>query len=223
MEKGSKNLGKTFGVTPHTVLANINQSAFSEINQDSAYWIGFLMADGCIINNIVSLGLSIADISHVIKFKTFMGSKHKINEYKSKTDGREAIKLSIHSDKIVSDLSRFGVIKGKTKRATVKQLEFNPHFWRGVIDGDGSVVRVKDKYPNISLVGSDELCGQFLNFVKTVYHGSIKTIVHNHENIYRIRFSGKVAKAVINTLYGDPNVTALDRKMETAQEILHQE
>ena len=43
------------------------------------------------------------------------------------------------------------------------------------------------------------------------------------KNIFQISIAGKAAISIINVLYGDPNVTALDRKMKKAQEILHPE
>src|SRR5579864_3198646 len=63
----------------------VNQAAFDTITEESAYWIGFLMADGCIPFQqgkswgfIVSL--SLCDRGHLEKLKSFLGSEHPISE-----------------------------------------------------------------------------------------------------------------------------------------------
>ena len=64
-------------------LCLLNEDAFNIITEESAYWIGFLMADGCIHYHpgnapYVSLTLAKCDSDHVIEFSQFMGSSHKL-------------------------------------------------------------------------------------------------------------------------------------------------
>ena len=62
----------------------LNQFAFSKTTPDSAYWARFLMADGNVRENMVSVHLGVCDVSHLEKFKTFLGSEHKISTSKPK-------------------------------------------------------------------------------------------------------------------------------------------
>ena len=241
--KGSGELAKEFSANKSTICdilhrynitirnnsdarrkLSLNQSIFSEITPNSAYWVGFLMADGGICNTTISLSLAITDIFHILKFKAFMGAGQKVIKSKPKTFGKYIDKgqvgISVHSSTMVDDLSTFGVVPRKSKTASVKILEFNPHFWRGVIDGDGCIGMMRKEYPTLELVGSEQLCRQFSEFVKNIFPKT-KANVRFHKNIYKFGVVGKAALAVIDALYGDPNVTALDRKMERAQEILH--
>jgi len=53
----------------------INDSVFSVIdNNEKAYWIGFLAADGYVDykTNRIGLKLKLGDIKHLEKFKTFL-------------------------------------------------------------------------------------------------------------------------------------------------------
>lgn len=248
--KSSDEIAKLYNVTAVPILAilhrhkvnirnpqaarrktPLNQSAFEKITPDSSYWIGFFMADGMVSGRVVAVTLSSVDIFHVVKFRKFIKSGHRVYETKihkiGKTDymSKGEFTLSVSSQQMVNDLARFGVVQGKTKRATVKQLEFDPHFWRGVIDGDGSIEMSGSKthrFPSLQLVGSETLLSQFMDFVRKIYP-TTKVKVYPQRNIFRVALGGKPAVAVINALYGDPNVTALDRKMEKAQEILHPE
>lgn len=54
--------------------------------EEKAYWLGFLYADGCIIdtyNNLkLSLALSIKDIEHLRKFQRFLKTNNPIHTYR---------------------------------------------------------------------------------------------------------------------------------------------
>ena len=56
---------------------SINENAFEDLsNEDTAYWLGFLLADGIIYRrkyiNLVALALQKRDKEHLEKFKTFL-------------------------------------------------------------------------------------------------------------------------------------------------------
>ena len=59
-------------------------------DEDTAYWLGFLYADGAVglLNNNVELSLAIKDISHLEKFKNFIKSPKDINISTVIVDGK---------------------------------------------------------------------------------------------------------------------------------------
>lgn len=190
----------------------INESAFDEITEQSAYWAGFLMADGCISGTTVILQLARSDIGHVSSFASFL----QLDRQPHLNDGMAVITAS--SRKLAASLARFGIVPRKTLTATVRGLESNRDFWRGVIDGDGSIHILKriPGYPYISLVGSRQLMGQFRDYAATVLDGRQLT-VHPHKRIWSVSCGGNYAVTLIRALYDGCSI-ALPRKLAKANE-----
>ncbi len=117
--------------------SDVDNDYFSNIDcEEKAYWLGFLMADGCVHKNV--LGLTLKDREHVLKLKKALCFKGKLHFYKKK----KHYGLRIRSDSIVSDLVKHGCVPNKTyKKIRVPNLDksLNVHFWRGYFDGDGSL------------------------------------------------------------------------------------
>lgn len=204
-----------------------NERVFDVITNSSAYWIGYLMADGCIYyppNRSKQISLSSIDKDSVEKFREFLGADNKI-KVTNHCRGSETYSLTISSNCLADKLEQYGVTPRKSHTARVcRELEMNRHFWRGVVDGDGSVMerifhdRKTQKYPTIQLCGSKEMCIQFLNFVKGVYP-LCRASVLKTGSIYRVATTGSSARKVISYLYSDCDVY-MDRKYSRAQKIL---
>jgi len=206
---------------------SINENAFDIVTPDSAYWIGFLMADGCVSKvNALNLRLAEKDIDHIKKFKWFLSATHEISTGEKGTGyGKDVSVCSIfqvNSAHLCEELKEYGVVPNKTFIAKVSEsLAFNRHFWRGVVDGDGCISWYKSGhylYPKLSLVGSEFLLQQFRSFVKEIYP-STNAMVTPLKNIFQFHISGKAAEAVIKELYTNAG-TALDRKEAKAREVL---
>lgn len=194
----------------------LNENVFNEITPDSAYWIGFLMADGCIWRNTVILEVGEKDKKHIQKFKEFMESEHKISERVIKRENKEflAYRLSFANDKVVSDLEKHGVVSKKSLTAVALGLENNKDFWRGVIDGDGSLGEDKGKF-FIDLYGSLPLLTQYKEYVLNngfTFKGSIL----KKKSIYRIKIKNEKTAELVRHFYQGAS-SYLDRKMETAR------
>lgn len=211
------------GNTQYTVT----HSAFSNITPDSAYWAGFLMADGFIANNKVRLGLSIKDMSHLEKFRVFTGSNAPIMEKKAygrvATINGRVIRdngsafITVVSGQITRDLAALGVTKRKTFTARASEsMEMNRDFWRGAVDGDGTFVGSRGK-PYLRLLGTEDLMIQFRAFCRSIVKTGIN--VRPVGNIFSLQMSSGVAYAVLKALYQDAT-TALDRKADKARIIL---
>jgi len=113
-----------------------NLEALLENTCSAFYWIGFLMADGCIQKNRLKLTLAKKDRDHLLAFKDFC----KIPNYftTKKTIGVQA-QDSFDIPKICS---KFNMRERKTYRPTIfipKQQDLLIAYLIGFIDGDGCI------------------------------------------------------------------------------------
>ena len=123
---------------------------FKEIlSEESAYWLGFIYADGSISYSpdsenkryCLELGLKESDKNHIKKFKDFIGSKAKIN-FREKT---KSYRIMIFSKEMLINIYNLGIVKNKTYNNNFEVLwnnvpiKYRKHFIRGFFDGDGSI------------------------------------------------------------------------------------
>jgi hypothetical protein len=203
----------------------LNEHVFEVVTEESAYWIGFLMADGTVVHTPtraeVILSLAERDKPHLERFGEFLQSNAPllINTVANANpfQGTTCYKVTACSQLLVSSLRQYGVRPQKTGSEQVSILETNRHFWRGIVDGDG-YLGISGNYSRLELVGGEALLQQFVAFLKVHLHFCINS-VKLHKSIYRIGFCGKTAQDVVRLLYGDCSV-ALERKMEKACSIL---
>ena len=201
---------------------NVDTKAFDHIKEEAAYWIGFLLADGNISKDKkrIQMCLQSGDIRHVEKFKKFLSSPNKINHSRT----RAAVHFSATSPELVQALEKFGVVPQKSMSATGHVLTYSPAFWRGVVDGDGSLLWSHNKRrtpsPCIALCGSLSLMQQYLKFINLFI--STKAGVIKNGSIWQVRLSCSKADAMIRMLYSNASI-ALDRKATRAQQLLSRE
>ena len=202
------------------------KNVFYKITEKSAYWIGFIMADGCIHKNKLSLNLSVRDKGHLIKLKKYLETNNKISELNTKAWGKnyKLVRLQVSGAGLIEGLKKYGITQNKSITAKVdKSLVYNKDFWRGVIDGDGCIsletIKAKNSkirnsycYPYISLYGSINLINQFCAFLKYVINKNYTNSIKIQKNGYAdIHFGGKNAFKTIDFLYKD-SITFLKRK-----------
>ena len=119
--------------------------------EEKAYWLGFMFADGYIVNNENrygedEFGLTLAEdsLDSIKKFKKSLRATNPIRYDKSKEKGQTSVKLVLRSQKTVNDLIDKGCVKQKSlilqppKKVPEKLLS---HFIRGFFDGDGSLMK----------------------------------------------------------------------------------
>ncbi len=204
---------------------SVDESVFDKITPESAYWIGFLMADGCITekNNSIALYLSSKDSAHLVKFKSFLMATQKISHDSARPSrgtfhSNPISRFTIKSRRLVIALNSYGVTPKKSFTAMVSSnLSFDRNFWRGVIDGNGTI-GVYNKKPLLKLTGSKPLTLQFTMLVKRITGVQIK--IGPDRTVYRAVTGCKTAEAMIRFLYKDAE-TYLCRKMDIATSILH--
>ena len=128
---------------------NLNYNFLKIETEDQAYWLGFIYADGCVINTNVknrvkyelSIGLKESDYDHLVKFKDFMGSDKNIAYRKIS----KSYRISINSKILIENIINIGIIPNKTYNTQIECLldsvpsEFYKDFVRGYFDGDGHI------------------------------------------------------------------------------------
>lgn len=204
----------------------LNEAAFDTITEESAYWIGFLMADGCVMQRpdgtwYLELGLAEPDKEHVEAFGRFLESNAPIRTRirKGYANRVPMSSIAVCSRRLCEALCRYGVVPRKTHIAKVIGLEDNRHFWRGAVDGDGFVTAKPQRNTEIQcvgLTGAHSLLTQFAAFVESTIGVSPK--LQKSGTIYHATVGSRKAEELAHLLYDDCAV-ALPRKLAATQEI----
>lgn len=196
-------------------VRTLNEDVFDELTEEACYWIGFLFADGSVNSRPgatlkISVGLAIVDRAHLEKFREFLGSSNTVGVNR---DG-EACQFSITSNKLAGRLLELGRYEGVIDAG----LTSSRHFWRGVVDGDGSIGaypygRSNRLRPQLRVVGRMALLKEFVTFLSR--NRMPQLYVHPHKTIYSVGTTGGSAAEIACLLYADAKV-ALDRKAAAA-------
>lgn len=217
---------KTQNIVIKNQKYSYDKSFFSKIDtEEKAYWLGFLYADGCVIetrsqstNNIKSycleLGLSSLDNSHLKKFlkslKSNIPIKNKEVKLNNKTFSCSVVKISC-SD-ICRDLISLGCVPRKSLILTFPTKEQVPnylikHFIRGYIDGDGSVfLSTNKKFLRLEILGTEN----FLNgCIQTMNWKNLKK--QKSGQAYSIQYYGEYVFNYLKEIYEDSTIY-LERK-----------
>lgn len=210
---------------------NLREDAFDNAPHDpvAAYWVGMLFSDGCVVRKgnraRIYLALHGDDSAHVLAFRDFVGAGNGLTTTNANhAVWQKGLRLAVSSARMVDCLERYGITPRKSLTAEVAPaLSMNQHFWRGVIDGDGSVYfhhnrRTGLVYPGIDLCGSFQSMNQFAEFVSD-RTGSKATTRRNGENCWRVRIVGRFACLLARLLYVGCTI-ALPRKLAIAEQIL---
>ena len=112
-------------------------------------------------------------------------------------------------------------VKNKTLNASTPLGEYEEiSFWRGVIDGDGSVGITSKNEPFVSLVTKSEfLKEKYLEFLYKNFGITKKLNRNKRDNVYNVVVKNKNAKDLANLLYNNDDIH-LNRKYDKAMFIL---
>jgi hypothetical protein len=200
----------------------VDENFFDYVDtEEKAYWLGFITADGGIVDSSIILQLKIDDIGHLHKFTTALHSDHpvSIREFKGYGGIRLMGRVVISSVKLVQALLKLDI--GEKKSFTVRPCEHIPEsllnaYWRGIVDGDGSVYNEPTrKRWTVSLVGNQFIVAGFRDFIARIVNSN--AAVRPHKSIFEIRYSGNlVPRAAARVLYSGAMVY-LDRKYASAK------
>lgn len=200
----------------HTFFTNIDTEA-------KAYFIGFVLADGCVRRDCLTIQLHQQD-THILEyFISCIEGDCKLYSSKQRNgDVHPVLKLS--SLQMITDLKQHGIIENKTYNLTTLPVipeHLERHFWRGVMDGDGCVYLSKDKKQFQAFI-CNYLKHPIDAFESFLHRNNIETRgIIKYPSVYNITLCNKYALKFLNLIYkdSDPKL-CLKRKHAKYQEYL---
>lgn len=201
-----------------------NREVFHSIDTpEKAYWLGFILADGCIhisnFENMIghfSLDISGEDKEHLEKFSSFIEAQEDIIQHTTHSiTGNDLVHIQLCCAATLKDLYSLGIYPKKSGKEEWIETPFPQDFIRGCYDGDGYI---KKDLKSIGLVGSYNL----LQSIQKVFEQNLQITpkkIGEHGSIFRIEYTSKEdKKKIANYLWYDGCVS-LNRKQELADKI----
>lgn len=210
----------------------INEHAFdTPFSNKTFYWYGMLITDGNVRqkkNGCYRLVLSLteSDQKHIEKFRDFLNSTSPITiveNIRGFLNCKPMARIEIYNKHIGQTVIQHGVAPRKSYNSDFK-IQYEPflnnrHFWRGTVDGDGSVsIPPSNPIPHISLSGTQNICLQFMHYVSKI--APTKASITKNNNIFSLTIGGSYAYHIIKDLYTNHTIS-LDRKQVIADKILN--
>lgn len=196
---------------PQKSRYNIN--AFDSISNESAYWLGILMSDGCLYKGDTRhmVILSLCDYEIVEGFKNFMCVKDipKIKKSIHPISGKEIYTLGLCNRHLFYRLTKLGCGQNKTFSLEWPQIE-EKYLWafiRGFFDGDGSISlnRSINQWKVSIGCASKSFIDSFCEFVakhNLLFSTDIRTLKSGH-GFYNIQFFSASLRKIYEYLYKD--------------------
>ena len=124
-------------------------------SEHKAYWLGFIFADGNVYKNQLSLEVQEKDIDLLKQFKQDLNLNSKISIRHRENTNMCYIRMT--SPHLCETLAKYGIVPNKTeitKHLPKIDLQWLPHFLRGLIDGGGWITQDKQGYFHIGFVSN---------------------------------------------------------------------
>lgn len=219
-EKHNISVGVKGVTNPTNRKYQFNERFFQFVDSEiKAYALGLIMADGHITKQLHRARISLTEddsyllnqIAEAIDFSgTFLIDKPRAGNYQK----HNMVILNLNSTVLVQDLLNLGLTTSKNTNLCLPKIdsELEPHLIRGIVDGDGSVLK---KEEIISLSGRKELLEDIVFCFARHGFNRVGTITPN-KSIHRLRM-GQYAIPAINWFYECNPSIVLKRKLDLYQ------
>lgn len=202
---------------------NFNIDFFKNpLNEFSAYWLGFIYADGYISTpKEVAIQLKNDDFEHLKKFNKCLDGNIPVTFFEKKpryikekyTGTSYLCQIRIFSKEVVSDLNKLGVYQKKSLTIKFPKLDNDYLTWcfiRGYFDGDGSLYYNKNGNQLRAKItsGSPNFINYFSEFLKKF---NIKTYItgydcgltgkESHRLFFDLLYDNEKAKVFLDRKY----------------------
>jgi hypothetical protein len=211
----------------------LDDGFFDSIDTEAkAYWLGFVNADGCVQagkvgangwqRHSLSVKLKASDAGHLEKLKADVSAESPVLPVRGRTAAEAAAEITLSSVRLTGALIRLGVTPRKSLTATPWNGpdHLMRHYWRGMVDGDGTIVKHpgRDDKWHLRLLGSEACVEAFRIWASAVSGSAAKK--YPKGSIWSWTAGGLASpQALARELYGGSTVY-LDRKHELARRLM---
>lgn len=219
----------------HSGVAKFDETIFDSIdNEEKAYWLGFVYADGYIAtinpekrNYAFEISLKSEDFEHLNKFNNFSkykGNNVKISRGKKGEKLYERCRWGISNQHLWETLNSYGCTPRKS--STLKfpdesifiesdkysKEELIRHFIRGYFDGDGALSFYDKNHisPSIGIVGTKEFLSEIIKYIPEFPGLNERDSL---KNVYTVNASLKKGMLILHYIYDNCTIY-LDRKYQ---------
>jgi hypothetical protein len=199
---------------------------FDTWSDNMAYVLGFIAADGCIIDRsastgdrVLSIGLSNKDRGHLIKIQGELCPNKSIWTYTKRLNGKshEICYLRIGSRYMCNRLEALGIQSRKSLTMAFPSvpIQYMSHFVRGYYDGDGSFVHNSKHDARVNFCsGSRKFLTQMAFIVNDSTGVGVKNVMFGKAaGAYYLNYHSNQAMTVAEWMYRD-SALHLDRKYD---------
>ena len=203
-------------------------------NNEDAYWLGFILADGCVRVDgdgryRFSIRLAIKDKEHLEKFARFCdidGNDIRVVKTSIKNFSTYlGVDYYFTNKKIVTNIMNHGIVPMKTSSQNLEINGIKPEFYkpfvRGFIDGDG-YIGLRGKNARVQILCNISLEDQLLDMLNYVISENpivtCKKSISKDGNTVSLEFSAATSR-LIAKIYDNGEI-ALERKKKIALDIL---
>ena len=219
---GLSGLSRSKAHRTHT----LNESYFASVDTERKAWLlGFIAADGNVhigkqkAHNL-AIGLAWKDVGILETIRAEFEYTGTVRRVRMKYKGEDYFMamLQISSVQLVRDLIALGIVPNKSLilKPWHGPLDLMPHYWRGVIDGDGCW----SKAIQFNLVGSKDMIDGFCAYCLTILSVKINPKLKKNKT-WQVSCGRKNDLVKLAAHFYPPSTTiALPRKWEIAKRII---
>lgn len=210
------------GIAPHDSGGkrkwSFDQDFFRSQTPESAYWAGFIMADGSLCKQgrtwELVLRIDVKDVEHIRRYCAAL----RLDQSAIRTverPGSVSVGVNICHKRLAEDLLPWGIVKRKSYDYSIPSVapRLLPDYLRGWFDGDGHI-RAGRKGTSLQLVGNRDAVQWYLRALRSLGYEGGALYRHTPGKAWaRLLINGKASVAEASRiLQASPGPLRLERK-----------
>lgn len=197
----------------------VRPDAFARLTPDTAYVLGFIVADGNIGPGRFKISNTELDILHAMRVA--LHSDHPIGRQTGRL--RPCYELTIVNKALTAQLVALGLTRAKSLTACLPVVDdaLFPHLLRGYFDGDGAVRWSPRGGLMVKFTSGSALLLQQVAAAITRHLGlTQRAVTHDKDRPHacRLNYSGRDALAIADAMYADAGTLFLQRKRQVFEQ-----